>query len=95
MRSSYIEGAMSSATSSLTPEDEVETLMQQVADTHSLDFKSRAADASKAPVQQAEAAGSGEAPGGTDGHRRATAGNDGQWLRSLEPSTPKSDIPNG
>ena len=61
VRSSYIEGAMSSATSSLTPEDEVETLMQQVADTHSLDFKSRAADASKAPVQQAQAAGSSEA----------------------------------
>ena len=61
MRSSYIEGAMNSATASMTPEDEVETLMQQVADAHSLDFKSRAADASKAPVQQAQAAGSSEA----------------------------------
>ena len=52
---------MSSATASTTPEDEVDTLMQQVADTHNLDFKSRAADASTAPVQQQQQADSSEA----------------------------------
>ena len=52
---------MSSATASSTPEDEVESLMQQVADTHSLDFKASAASAGTHQVQQQEAAGSGEA----------------------------------
>ena len=61
VRSDYIEGAMNSATASSTPEDEVESLMQQVADTHSLDFKARAADAGTHQVQQQQAAGVGEA----------------------------------
>ena len=53
---------MNSATASVTPEDEVETLMQQVADAHSLDFKSNAASAATHQVQQqqAEASGDGE-----------------------------------
>merc|ERR1719198_1465543 len=58
VNSQYIEGAMQSATASSTPEDEVESLMQQVADAHSLEFKARAADAATAPVQQQQAVGS-------------------------------------
>jgi charged multivesicular body protein 1 len=59
VKSQYVENAMNSATSSSTPEDQVESLMQQVSDAHNLDFKARAADASRAPVQvaQEEAAG--------------------------------------
>ena len=35
------------------PEDQVESLLQQVSDEHGLQFASRAADASSAPVQSA------------------------------------------
>ena len=46
------ENAMSSATASSADQDDVEMLMQQVADAHSLEFKSRAADAGKHPVHR-------------------------------------------
>merc|ERR1719198_813121 len=55
VKSQYAENAMNSATASSTPEDEVESLMQQVADTHALDFKARTADAGTAPVQAQQA----------------------------------------
>lgn len=57
VRSQYIESAMNSATASSMPEDDVESLMQQVADEHALDFKSGAADAGTHAVQQQQAGG--------------------------------------
>ena len=45
---------MSSATAGMQGEEDVEQLMQQVADAHSLEFKSRAADAAKHEVKQQE-----------------------------------------
>merc|ERR1711924_419817 len=45
VRSQYVEGAMNSATASMAAEDQIESLMQQVADAHSLDFKSAATEA--------------------------------------------------
>ena len=51
---------MSSATASTMPEDEVETLMQQVADAHSLDFKASAVAAGTAPIAQAAGSSANE-----------------------------------
>merc|ERR1712226_691269 len=39
VRTAYIEGAMSNSTSLTTPEDQVESLMQEVADEHGLSLK--------------------------------------------------------
>jgi charged multivesicular body protein 1 len=50
VRSQYVENAMNSSTASTMPEDAVESLLQQVSDEHGLQFASRAADASTAPV---------------------------------------------
>ena len=56
----YMDNAMSAATASQTPEDDVEALMKQVADEHALDFKMGAADAGTAPVAQAAGGASQE-----------------------------------
>ena len=40
LRSGYMENAMSSTTALTTPESEVDSLMQQVADEHNLEFES-------------------------------------------------------
>ena len=50
VRSQYVENAMNSSTASTMPEEAVESLLQQVSDEHGLQFASRAADASTAPV---------------------------------------------
>ena len=50
VRSQYVENAINSSTASTMPEDAVESLLQQVSDEHGLQFASRAADASTAPV---------------------------------------------
>ena len=42
--------AMDASTAATMPEDAVESLLQQVSDEHGLQFASRAADASTAPV---------------------------------------------
>jgi len=41
VRSEYIEQAINSSTSAAMPEEEVESLLQQVADEHGLEFQSR------------------------------------------------------
>ena len=51
-RTMYMENAMNSATASSMPEDQVDSLLQQVSDEHGLAFKMSAADASTAPVAQ-------------------------------------------
>ena len=55
VRSQYVEGALNSATATSTSEDAVESLLEQVATEHALDFKSKAADASSKPVAAEEA----------------------------------------
>ena len=50
MRSQYVENAMNCSTASTMPEEAVDSLLQQVSDEHGLQFASRAADASTAPV---------------------------------------------
>ena len=50
VRSQYVENAMNSSTASTMPEEAVESLLQQVSEEHGLQFASRAADASTAPV---------------------------------------------
>jgi len=51
LQSQMVEGAINSSTASTMPEDEVDMLIAQVSDEHGLDFASKAADASRAPVQ--------------------------------------------
>ena len=60
VRSQYVEGALNSATTTSANEDAIESLMEQVATEHALDFKSKAADASSAPVQEAVDVSAGE-----------------------------------
>ena len=62
VRSEYIEGAMNSSTTTTMPEEEVDTLMQMVADEHGLKMKD---------VFQA-AAGSDISAGGSAGAQTAT-----------------------
>jgi len=59
VRSQYVEGALNSATATSTSEDAVESLLEQVATEHALDFKTKAIDASPAPLQ-AQEPGKGE-----------------------------------
>jgi charged multivesicular body protein 1 len=54
VRSQYVEGALNSATATSTSEDAVESLLEQVATEHALDFKTKAVDASTAPLQEQE-----------------------------------------
>lgn len=54
VRSQYVEGALNSATATSTSEDAVESLLEQVATEHALDFKTKAVDASTAPLQAQE-----------------------------------------
>jgi len=56
VRSAYVEGAMNSSTATTMPEDQVDSLLSQVADEHGLEFKSRAVAAGDAPVAQQAAA---------------------------------------
>ena len=60
VRSAYVEGAMNSSTASSMPVDQVEELLAQVSDEHGLAFKSSAADAGRAPVEQQAATGGEE-----------------------------------
>jgi len=53
MRTQCVNDAMNASTASTMPEDQVESLLQQVSDAHGLQFASRAADASQAPMAQA------------------------------------------
>ena len=48
--SQCMTNAMDASTAATMPEDAVESLLQQVSDEHGLQFASRAADASTAPV---------------------------------------------
>ena len=57
VRSQYVEGALNSATATSTSEDAVESLLEQVATEHALDFKAKAVDASTAPLQVQEEKG--------------------------------------
>lgn len=54
VRSEYIEQAINSSTSAAMPEEDVENLLQQVADEHGLEFRSKMNDAtpSMEPVVQ-------------------------------------------
>ncbi len=54
MRSQMVEGALNSSTAGGAHEDEVDALLEQVSDAHGLEFASRAANASTAPVHQQE-----------------------------------------
>ena len=56
-----IEGTLQSATAATANEDAVESLLEQVATEHALDFKTKAADAGTAPVEAQQ-----EAPGTED-----------------------------
>ncbi len=50
VNSQCMANAMDASTAATMPEDAVESLLQQVSDEHGLQFASRAADASTAPV---------------------------------------------
>ena len=52
----YVEQAMNSATASTMPEEDVDKLMQAVADEHALNFSSGATAAGTGAVAQAQAA---------------------------------------
>jgi charged multivesicular body protein 1 len=54
VRSEYIEQAINSSTSAAMPEEDVENLLQQVADEHGLEFQSKLNQAtpSTAPIAQ-------------------------------------------
>lgn len=55
VRSEYIEQAINSSTSAAMPEEDVENLLQQVADEHGLEFRSKmnqATPSSEPVVQQ-------------------------------------------
>ena len=77
VRSEYVEGAMNSSTTGTMPEEEVETLMQMVADEHGLkmndEFKTAAgaqvdlSSGEAAAQPQAMAAGAGGGGGGSSG----------------------------
>ena len=56
VRSAYVEGAMNSSTATTMPEEQVDSLLSQVADEHGLEFRSQAVSASSAPVAQQAAA---------------------------------------
>ena len=73
VKSEYIEGAMNGATSAIMPEEQVDSLMQQVADEHGLKMADEfgtaagttagsAAGASNTAPQAAAAAGGGGSP---------------------------------
>jgi len=62
VRSEYIEGAMNSTTTTTMPEEEVDTLMQMVADEHGLKMKDVFQNAAGADVS---AGGSASAQAGT------------------------------
>ena len=51
-----VNNALASSTASATPEDEVDSLLQQVSDAHGLEIKMKAANASTAPVHVQAAA---------------------------------------
>ena len=53
VQSQMVENALNSSTASTMPEEAVESLLQQVSDEHGLQFASKAADASSAPVAMA------------------------------------------
>jgi charged multivesicular body protein 1 len=52
LASATVDGAMGSATAASMPEEEVDALINQVADAYSLEVKSRVADASRKPIAQ-------------------------------------------
>lgn len=92
VRSEYIEGAMNSSTTAAMPEEQVETLMQEVATEHDLKFTDQFATpdlsageangAEAAAKPQAAAAGAG--PGGGAGGGGGGGGGGG--------STPEDDL---
>ena len=51
VRSAAVEATLASSTASAMPEDQVDSLLQQVSDAHGLEFRMNAASASTAPVQ--------------------------------------------
>ena len=56
VRAAYMEGAMNSSTAQATPQDEVDSLMREVAESHNLELKFALDDAGTAPpLQQREA----------------------------------------
>ena len=63
VRSEYIEQAINSSTSAAMPEEDVENLLQQVADEHGLEFRSKMNQAtpSAVPVAQQQVASLPEA----------------------------------
>ena len=74
----YVEQAMNSATASTMPEEDVDKLMQAVADEHALNFSSGATAAGTGAVAQAQAA-----TGDDDAlEKRLAAHNSGKGARS-------------
>eukprot|EP00301_Raphidiophrys_heterophryoidea_P000919 c10459_g1_i1.p1 GENE.c10459_g1_i1~~c10459_g1_i1.p1 ORF type:complete len:115 (-),score=36.89 c10459_g1_i1:158-502(-) len=56
VRTAYIEGAMNNSVATSTPQDQVELLMQQVADEHGLELKMEMGQATTSlPTQQKDA----------------------------------------
>lgn len=53
MRAGCVESAMDSSTAGVMNHDAVDSLLNQVSDEHGLEFKSKAVDASSAPVRAA------------------------------------------
>ena len=88
VRSEYIEGAMNSSTTGTMPEEQVETLMQEVATEHDLKFtdqfatpdlsagEAKGAEAAAKPVAAAQAGGGGGGGSGGGGGGGGSAEDD-------------------
>ena len=73
VKSEYIEGAMSGATSGVMPEEQVDSLMQQVADEHGLKMADQFSSAVPGAALGAGSSSGGEQSGGGGGRRRRLA----------------------
>ena len=96
VRSEYIEGTMNSSTTAAMPEEQVETLMQEVATEHDLQYKDQFATANGAeasgtekqaePAAAAAAGASGSGGGGGAGGRGNAEDDLEERLRRLRNS---------
>ena len=75
VRSAYMEGAMDSTTSMSTPEDQVSSLMNQVADEHGLTIQAQLGDASTLAQPQAQATGNAAVAGSNESDLAARLAN--------------------
>ena len=90
VQSSYMESAMGSTTAAGMPQDQVDALMQQVADEHGIEMHQQLGQAGLAGRVPELAAASAGASASTSTNNASTADADdalAQRLRALRPAT--------